>query len=54
MTTPAELSRHFDQELNNLKQDLLRMAALAEQSVALGSHHLDPTYIWRPDDPLQS
>ena len=33
MTTPAELSRHFDQELNNLKQDLLRMAALAETAV---------------------
>ena len=25
-----------------------------ELSIALGSHHLDPTYIWRPDDPLQS
>ena len=33
MTTPVELSRHFDQELNNLKQDLLRMAALAETAV---------------------
>ena len=33
MTTPVELSRHFDQELENLKQDLLRMAALAETAV---------------------
>jgi len=33
MTTPAELSRHFDRELENLKQDLLRMAALAETAV---------------------
>jgi phosphate transport system protein len=33
MTTPVELARHFDQELGNLKQDLLRMAALAETAV---------------------
>jgi len=33
MTTPAELSRHFDRELESLKQDLLRMAALAETAV---------------------
>ncbi len=33
MTTPGELSRHFDQELGDLKQDLLRMAALAETAV---------------------
>jgi phosphate transport system protein len=33
MTTPVELSRHFDRELGNLKQDLLRMAALAETAV---------------------
>jgi len=33
MTTPRELLRHFDQELENLKQDLLRMAALAETAV---------------------
>ena len=33
MTTPVELSRHFDQELADLKQDLLRMAALAETAV---------------------
>ena len=33
MTTPVELSRHFDRELENLKQDLLRMAALAETAV---------------------
>ena len=33
MTTPAELTRHFDRELANLKQDLLRMAALAETAV---------------------
>ena len=33
MTTPVELSRHFDRELDNLKQDLLRMAALAETAV---------------------
>jgi uncharacterized damage-inducible protein DinB len=25
-----------------------------ELAIALGSHHLDPTYIWRPDDPLES
>ncbi len=39
MTTPVELSRHFDRELGNLKQDLLRMAALAETAVgkSLGS-----------------
>ena len=34
MTTPVELSRHFDQELDDLKQDLLRMAALAETAVS--------------------
>lgn len=34
MTTPVELSRHFDRELENLKQDLLRMAALAETAVS--------------------
>jgi phosphate transport system protein len=33
MTTPVELSRHFDRELGSLKQDLLRMAALAETAV---------------------
>ncbi len=33
MTTPVELSRHFDRELSSLKQDLLRMAALAETAV---------------------
>jgi phosphate transport system protein len=33
MTTPVEISRHFDRELENLKQDLLRMAALAETAV---------------------
>ena len=33
MTTHVELSRHFDRELENLKQDLLRMAALAETAV---------------------
>jgi phosphate transport system protein len=33
MTTPVELARHFDLELGNLKQDLLRMAALAETAV---------------------
>jgi phosphate transport system protein len=33
MTTPVELSRHFDRELENLRQDLLRMAALAETAV---------------------
>jgi phosphate transport system protein len=39
MTTPVELSRHFDRELGSLKQDLLRMAALAETAVgkSLGS-----------------
>jgi phosphate transport system protein len=34
MTTPVELSRHFDRELGNLKQDLVRMAALAETAVS--------------------
>ncbi len=33
MSVPVELPRHFDQELGNLKQDLLRMAALAETAV---------------------
>lgn len=33
MTTPVEITRHFDRELGNLKQDLLRMAALAETAV---------------------
>ena len=33
MTTPVELLRHFDRELDALKQDLLRMAALAETAV---------------------
>ena len=33
MTTPGELLRQFDQELGNLKQNLLRMAALAETAV---------------------
>lgn len=34
MATPGELLRQFDQELENLKQDLLRMAALAETAVS--------------------
>src|SRR5665648_424768 len=34
MTTPVEITRHFDRELGNLKQDLLRMAALAETAVS--------------------
>ncbi len=34
MATPGELLRQFDQELGNLKQDLLRMAALAETAVS--------------------
>jgi phosphate transport system protein len=34
MTTPGELLRHFDRELDALKQDLLRMAALAETAVS--------------------
>ena len=25
-----------------------------ELAIALGSNHLDPTYIWRADDPLRS
>jgi phosphate transport system protein len=33
MATSGELLRQFDQELSNLKQDLLRMAALAETAV---------------------
>jgi phosphate transport system protein len=33
MTTSVELSRHFDRELESLKQDLLRMATLAETAV---------------------
>jgi phosphate transport system protein len=33
MTTPVEITRHFDRELGNLKQDLLRMATLAETAV---------------------
>ena len=33
MSTSMELPRHFDQELEKLKQDLLRMAALAEAAV---------------------
>jgi phosphate transport system protein len=33
MSTPVELTRHFDRELGNLRQDLLRMAALAETAV---------------------
>jgi len=34
MSTPVELMRHFDRELGNLKQDLLRMAALAVTAVS--------------------
>jgi len=34
MSTPVESTRHFDRELGNLKQDLLRMAALAETAVS--------------------
>ena len=34
MTTPVELTRHFDRESGNLKQDLLRMAALAETAMS--------------------
>jgi phosphate transport system protein len=34
MATPGEMPRQFDQELDNLKQDLLRMAALAETAVS--------------------
>ena len=33
MSTPVEITRHFDRELEHLKQDLLRMAALAETAV---------------------
>ncbi|MGB8991850.1 MAG: phosphate signaling complex protein PhoU [Desulfobaccales bacterium] len=33
MSMSGELPRHFDQELEKLKQDLLRMAALAETAV---------------------
>jgi phosphate transport system protein len=33
MSTPVELTRHFDRELGSMKQDLLRMAALAETAV---------------------
>ena len=33
MTTAVESSRYFDRELDSLKQDLLRMAALAETAV---------------------
>jgi phosphate transport system protein len=33
MATAGEILRQFDQELGNLKQDLLRMAALAETAV---------------------
>jgi phosphate transport system protein len=33
MATPMKMTRHFDQELDQLKQDLLRMAALAETAV---------------------
>ncbi|MHB9072641.1 MAG: phosphate signaling complex protein PhoU [Desulfobaccales bacterium] len=33
MATSGDLLRQFDQELGNLKQDLLRMAALAETAV---------------------
>jgi phosphate transport system protein len=34
MAMPGELLRQFDHELGNLKQDLLRMAALAETAVS--------------------
>jgi phosphate transport system protein len=34
MATPGEVLRQFDQELGNLRQDLLRMAALAETAVS--------------------
>jgi phosphate transport system protein len=34
------MERHFDQELEDLKQELLRMAGLAEQSVAQSLHAL--------------
>jgi phosphate transport system protein len=34
MNTPVELLRHFDRELDALKQDLLRMAAMAETAVS--------------------
>lgn len=33
MATPMKMSRHFDEELKSLKEDLLRMAALAETAV---------------------
>ena len=33
MATPIQMPRQFDQELDNLKQNLLRMAALSETSV---------------------
>jgi hypothetical protein len=30
------------------------LSGIPELAIALGSHQLDPTYIWRADDPLQS
>jgi phosphate transport system protein len=33
MATPMKMARQFDQELDNLRQDLMRMAALAETAV---------------------
>jgi phosphate transport system protein len=33
MATPMKMPRHFDEELRSLKEDLLRMAALAETAV---------------------
>jgi phosphate transport system protein len=35
MATPMKMARQFDQELDHLKQDLLRMAGLAETAVSL-------------------
>ena len=34
MATPVKMARQFDQELEHLKQDLLRMAGLAETAVS--------------------
>ena len=63
--TPAMMSDTVERSYQGLRQIHSRTSILqrlltheayhgGELAIALGSHHLDPTYIWRADDPLQS
>jgi len=63
--TPEMMADTVDRSYGDVRQAHSRTSILqrlltheayhgGEIAIALGSHHLDPTYIWRPDDPLRS